>query len=241
MYLEKIIDKNIGPIDSLEIDCEFNDKGDPKPIILVGENGTGKSTFLSNIVDSFYECANFYFTNVMQKSENSNGTQYYKAISPIEIKIGKDYLISYLKFTDKSINPNKIEYICKSGNLAFNKFKEKIKNISNDINWHEEINFKKITITKENSDKIFSNNVICYFGPDRYEKPFWLGKKYYKLSDFEHPNIQQPFSGILYNDISINNMTIKNLNWLLDIIIDSRTEIKKMKIWDTQLLKTSPI
>ncbi|MDC7248479.1 MAG: AAA family ATPase [Sphaerochaetaceae bacterium] len=228
MYLEKIVDKNIGPIDSLEIDCEFNEKGNPKPIILVGENGTGKSTFLSNIVDAFYECAGTAYSNAREPVGNSGEQQYYKTISSTEIKIGEKYLLSYLKFKDSNAPSKNLEYIYKSGNLSVQEYHTITKSdTSKKLNWENNDNYKNFDINKNDSEKIFSNNVLCYFGPDRYEKPFWLGNKYYKLSDFEHPNIQQPFSGILYNDISINNMTIKNLNWILDIIIDSRTEIKK--------------
>lgn len=53
MYIEKLAYKNVGPLQDVRIDFSFNNNGAPKPIILVGENGTGKSTILSNIVDSF--------------------------------------------------------------------------------------------------------------------------------------------------------------------------------------------
>jgi ABC-type Mn2+/Zn2+ transport system ATPase subunit len=57
MYIQHIYDKNIGPLADVDIHMPFDKDGNPKPIILVGENGSGKSTFLSNIVDSFYELA----------------------------------------------------------------------------------------------------------------------------------------------------------------------------------------
>ena len=57
MYIKKLIYENVGPIEQVAITPSFTPEGNPKPIILVGENGTGKSTILSNIVDSFYEMA----------------------------------------------------------------------------------------------------------------------------------------------------------------------------------------
>ncbi|MDQ3749866.1 MAG: AAA family ATPase [Acidobacteriota bacterium] len=45
MYLKKIILENVGPIENFEITPEFSVEGNPKPIIIVGENGSGKSIF----------------------------------------------------------------------------------------------------------------------------------------------------------------------------------------------------
>ena len=57
MYLKNIVYKNVGVLSEIKINPSFMADNLPKPIIIVGENGSGKSTFLSNIVDSFYEIA----------------------------------------------------------------------------------------------------------------------------------------------------------------------------------------
>ena len=50
MYTKKVQIMNYGPIGHLDIDLPFD--GDaPKPVVLVGENGTGKSILLSHIVN----------------------------------------------------------------------------------------------------------------------------------------------------------------------------------------------
>lgn len=50
MYLKHMIYENIGPIDRIDIKPSFDEKNEPIPMIIVGENGTGKSILLSNIV-----------------------------------------------------------------------------------------------------------------------------------------------------------------------------------------------
>ena len=51
MYLNRIQLINNGPIQRLDVSLPFN--GDkPRPIVLVGENGTGKSILLSHIVNA---------------------------------------------------------------------------------------------------------------------------------------------------------------------------------------------
>lgn len=50
MYISKICNENIGPLEKIKILPELTEKGNPKPILFVGENGSGKSTLISNIV-----------------------------------------------------------------------------------------------------------------------------------------------------------------------------------------------
>ena len=55
MYAKRIQIDNYGPIDQLDITFPF--EGDiPKPVVLVGENGSGKSILLSHIVNGLTSC-----------------------------------------------------------------------------------------------------------------------------------------------------------------------------------------
>lgn len=78
MYLYKAIYDNVGPLDTVCFEFTFNEAGRPKPIIIVGENGSGKSTVLSNIVDAFYEMAGQQFTNARQRSDEGIGSQFFE-------------------------------------------------------------------------------------------------------------------------------------------------------------------
>ena len=50
MYIKSIHILNYGPISQLAIEMPFDDST-PKPVVLVGENGSGKSIILSHIVN----------------------------------------------------------------------------------------------------------------------------------------------------------------------------------------------
>ena len=218
MYLKKMVYKNVGPLKEVSINMPFNDDESPKPIILVGENGSGKSTLLSNIVDSFYEMAGTAFTNV-RVSDTGHSYQYYKIISPSQITFGNQYLYSYIQYTDS------VDYIFKCGKITFEEFKENCEQAPFLGSWGNENNIKVTSITKEQAEKIFSENIFAYFGPDRYEKPNWMGEKYFDISDYEHPYTAPHYNGTLINPISVNNVTATNLQWLLDLIVDSRADI----------------
>lgn len=221
MYIEKLFDENIGPIEKINITFPFKANGLPKPIIFVGENGSGKSTLLSNVVDSLYTIAAKQFDNAMQSSDRGTGHQYYKAISPTEIKTGKDFLYSYILFKHNPI----IQYVFKTGKLPYLDFKNKIPNNSSiSFSWKDSDNFKDAKVDKKDVEKIFETDAICYFGPDRYEKPMWMGEKYF--DNGLHPSVQVSWAGILKNPITIKNVTEANLQWLMDVIVDSRADIE---------------
>ena len=52
MYVEKLHYINVGPIKKLDINFMQNGETIPKPIVIVGKNGSGKSILLSHIVDA---------------------------------------------------------------------------------------------------------------------------------------------------------------------------------------------
>lgn len=221
MYIKKMVYKNVGPLGNINLDMPFNIDGSPKPVTIVGENGSGKTTFLSNIIDSFYEMAGEAFTDV-RFPDGNNTFQYYKVIGSDQIKIGEKYLYSFIQY-DNSIN-----YIFKAGNYSFQEFKDSFPDCPNSLNWNEKTNYKKIEVTKKQVEEIFDSNIFCYFGADRYEKPSWIGEKYYFDDSSLHPSVSAIFQGKIPNPISIKDVTEMNLQWLLDVIVDSRTDIQEI-------------
>ena len=223
MYIDTLFDENIGPIDKVHINFPFHSNGNPKPVIFVGENGSGKSTLLSNIVDALYTIAAKQFQNAMQSNDNGGGHQYYKTITPTEIKVGKKYLYSYIQFRNNPV----IQYVFKSGKLSVADFKKNLPNSGSlSFSWQEDGNYKEANSAKKDAERVFETDAICYFGPDRYEKPIWMGEKYFDFGDTIHPSVQARWNGVLRNPISVKNVTEANLQWLMDVIVDSRPDVE---------------
>lgn len=223
MYIKKIVEENVGPIEKAQLEFSFS-KENPKPVIIVGENGTGKTTLISNIVDSFYEMAGTAYTDA-RKQAKTEGYEFYKTITPLEIQVGKKYLYSYIQYEDEHGKPSSIDYVFKSGLLSIDDFKSKFDNISPQISWKDNDNFKIVTVDSSTVEKVLSENIICYFGPDRYEKPYWLGGKYYETMNYEHITVKNKFAGQMELPILVSGMTTMTLQWLLDVIVDSRGDI----------------
>lgn len=227
MQIKSICNRNIGPTERVNINFYQNSDNTPKPVVLVGENGSGKSTVLSNIVDAFYEMARVAYNNVCKR--DGENYQYYKAILPSEINIGHEFMTSYIEFCESDKENIICQYIFKSGKLTYDEFNHETGvELKNKQIWKDEGNIKDICISKQEVESIFEKNVFCYFGPDRYERPQWMGKKYY-VSEQDtniHVMIRGRYNGELDTPISIKNVTDETLKWLLDVIVDSRVDIK---------------
>lgn len=223
MYIQKAVYENVGPIKRASIDFSFNDDGLPKPTIIVGENGSGKSTVLSCIVDALYEMAGKQFKNALKRDDDLLVPQYYKVISPAEINTMATYMASLLLFSGKNNC-----YFLKCGKIDFDSFAKEFglkHDIVNLIKNTNDENPKTVTISREEARNEWSNSVFCYFGPDRFERPAWMGEKYYRIEEYLHPSVKHRMNAELDCPISASNVTASTLQWLLDIISDSRADI----------------
>lgn len=144
MYIRKIVSKNLGPIKKIQLLLPL-ENGVPKPVVLVGENGTGKSTLISNVVDSFYEIAGAAYPDARKHGE-TEGYEFYKIINPIEIHIGEKYLYSYIKYESLSGEIPSIDYVFKSGRISNEEFRQNCDDCSQQISWTDDENFKQTSV-----------------------------------------------------------------------------------------------
>ena len=225
MYLRKMRNVNTGPIDDIVISFPFSDNK-PLPLIIVGENGSGKSELLSFIVDSLYELAGNKYSDV-RMTGGGISYQYYKSISPVEIKIGKDYMYSYIEYAKPDEQNKPIGYLLTCGAIPVDEFKSQSGfSLAKQVHFENDKNFKRIYVDKKDVEDIFDQGSFCYFGPSRYGKPVWLGEKYYSSIHTEGYYIKDRFSDQLSRPILVDNPTSDTLSWLLDIIADSRCDVE---------------
>ena len=63
-------------------------------------------------------------------------------------------------------------------------FKEQIGDRTLNISWRKDENKKDISVNRETIINIWNKNVLCYMGPNRYEKPAWMGDNIGQMSYF---------------------------------------------------------
>lgn len=215
MYLSKIILENQGPIKEFKINLE----NQHQPLILVGGNGTGKTILLSYIADALYEFGKQAYTDLLGNVSTDN---YFRVVGAINRKIDADYSITYLEFKDSK----EYEYLESTGKFNVKEFKEKYADLDiklqiSDINE----NTKECTSNTEDFKNIFRKDAICYFMPNRFEKPHWINDNAKEITPIFNLNIR--ISNKLEKPIVIEETLEINKQWILGVYIDSLVDIER--------------
>ena len=95
MYIKRIQLTNYGPIARLDIVCPF-DSDKPKPLVLVGENGSGKSVLLSHIVNGMLVAQNVIYPETPEVEVG----KVYKLRSPSYIRSGCEFSFTRVEFEE---------------------------------------------------------------------------------------------------------------------------------------------
>ena len=217
MYTRRVQLANYGPIEKLDIKLPF--EGDtPKPVVLVGENGSGKSILLSHIVNGLLEAKSVAYPNT---PEVELGTVY-KLRSSFYIKPGSEYYFGRVDFedglfvTEMQSRRLKREYETVPIGLSEPDIQgawDKMEPEGND--------YFDSSFSPNNKDKIngiFAKRCILYFPPNRFEEPAWLNE--------ENLKAQAQYMDLKYMKGQTNRKVInysplhENQNWLFDVIYD---------------------
>lgn len=234
MYAKKIQIENYGPIDCLEIVFPFN--GDnPKPVLLVGQNGSGKSILLSHIVNGLMASQSIIYP---ENSEVKKG-KVFKFRSPFYIKSGREYSCAKIEFErdiffqELVLGHSKARFSQKPlfSINSMNKLWEDMPDTES--SWQGD-SFQK-PAQQDSLKGIFQNNCILYFPPDRYEDPAWLNRE--SLKRKPEYTILKHIKGYADRKIIQHSPLRENQNWLLNLTYDS--SVFEIKI-QNQLISTGP-
>lgn len=221
MYLKKIEIENIGPIDTkLEINLPFFKDGNekqtlPKPLIIVGKNGSGKSILLSYIIDNLLN-----FKRQCYEKLEIDKIQLYKFRSRTYINSNHNFgwcSSCYTHIDDELFSTEVLS------NLSIEDFKQACDYSSIplfDLN-NEEFTDNGLFLNFNNNPKkikeAIDNSVILYFPANRFENPAW----------FNDNSIVQPILQTKNKLINESNRRIiidcnleKIEAWILDTIFD---------------------
>jgi predicted ATP-binding protein involved in virulence len=212
MYLKSIEIENVGPIDQLKL--SFPKDGDkPKPLIIVGPTGSGKSILLSHLVNSLIVTRNEVFDDV----EIEKG-KVFKLRTPSYISSGKDFSYSAVEY-DNGIKISEWQLTRKKSD-----FEQQLEYTPSRMEWNE-ISADQNSLFSANFEanraqlESFCRNQCClYFPVNRFEDPAWL-------------NIDNMQSKANYVDLKhvIGHSNRKmictsplrtNRNWILDVLLD---------------------
>ena len=217
MYARRIQLTNYGPIDELDITFPF--EGDaPKPVVLVGENGSGKSILLSHIVNGLVAAKGVAFPKA---SEVETGSVY-KLRNNSYIKTGRRYYYGRVDFSD-GLYVREMRYINLKQETETNPAEllepdtqelwNKMKPGTND-SYDSNIRINNETVLKS----VFAKNCILYFPSNRFEEPAWLNERNL-IAKAEYMDMKQ-IQGETNRRVISYSPLHDNQNWLFEVIYD---------------------
>lgn len=213
MYLKEIVLENVGPISYLNKKTSFDADGNPKPLVIIGQNGAGKSIVVSNIVNALINAKQ----SIYDDNEVEDG-KVYKYRSPSYIKSGNSYSFSKVIFENNFYQTEwQIDREKKDFEEQF-KYTPAIKEwtqIPETVTSHLDSSFHNDNIPLK---QLFEKNCVLYFPPNRFEEPGWLN--YDNLINRADYRFIKRLTN-LSNRTVINYSPLKdNQNWLLDLLFD---------------------
>lgn len=229
MYIKKIVVKNIGPIDELAVEFPFNQNGSPKPVIFVGENGSGKTILQSQIIDALYEIGSSLFDDI--GVQQGLWRSYYKVSGGLNLKTGAEKGFSLLQFTN-DYNQS-IEYYDKIWDVQKSDFTKYINNfqLSPKGKSNNEKEITNVWSKKEVLQQEWIQGVHFYQPAYRYEEPFWKNDPFVDHVRFEDT---KRFANELGKELEIVTAIKENKTFLLDLVLDY--EVQKQLLdritWD---------
>ena len=176
MYVKRIQVVNYGPIRNLNISLPF-DAERPKPVLLVGENGSGKSILLSHVVNGMIAAKNAEYPESRELDE----AKVFKLRSNSYIRVGAQYYFARIDFEsgifvrEMRLRQPKSTYTEPPmgpdgpGSEAWGS------NFGRDELDHFETNIRPFPDpTASSVSEIISANCLLYFPSNRMEEPAWL-------------------------------------------------------------------
>ncbi|MDO8790124.1 MAG: AAA family ATPase [Sulfuritalea sp.] len=213
MYLKSLILENVGPIAQLSIEPSFDGEL-PKPIILVGANGSGKSIALSFIVNLLLHIQQQVFEN----AEVEKG-KVFKLRSPIYIGPAAKYYYGSVTFSDGigleewSLSASKSELVAS----GISPPRPSWNNIA-DNSTDGQFAIGDVT-DPQKLRPLYSQYAALYFPANRFEEPGWLNSD--SLSFAPKISYKLKLTEITQRQIVSSNIFRNLISWIYDLIIDS--------------------
>jgi predicted ATP-binding protein involved in virulence len=214
MYIKNVILENYGPYKNINLNFSFDGENNPKPMILIGKNGSGKTILLSHIVNALITGQQLVYNN----GEVEKGKVYkYRSPNYINSEANVNYSFSKVEFTESEVSVTEWQLRNTRKEIekteGFTQPKEEWQRIPQD-----EFSYFNSSFTKDSAGDLILKQCVLYFPSNRFEEPGWLN-----IDNLIKPVKYQELKNIQgYSNRSIVSISsLKDCQrWLLDVLLD---------------------
>ncbi len=229
MYLKEIFLQNTGPISECHVEFPFNGEN-PCPTVIVGPNGSGKTIFLSYIVDALTEFAKKAFRDIVPREGLS--TPFFRIVGATTVRSGQSFSLSLLHF---KVNNDNLYYCEKAGVLEAASYLPNVGNVISVFSpvwsWPTQENHKNVSVNKKTVETEMREGVHAFFSASRHEIPGWLNPK--SIEGGINISASRHFAHQLNKPIWIETCAEENIGWILDVFLDSSVDVELL--WKLQV------
>lgn len=218
MYLKHAVIENSGPLRRIDLDLSFSSDGAPKPVVLVGANGGGKTNMLSLITDALFEAAAAHFENVLPARGLSRS--WFRVVGGRTTTVGTSGGFTLFRFEHAG---ESLIYKEKAGTVDPAEARERVPaDLANSVSWPAEGSVKEFPVKEDTSRRIFEEGVYAYFPSSRSEIPYWLNRESLPETEFD---VFAAFTQRLRKPIFVERSLNQLKQWIISVILESRAHI----------------
>jgi hypothetical protein len=204
---------NSGATKKIILRPQFNNDGSPKPVVLVGTNGSGKTGLLSTVADGLIEIASLHYQNITEHvGMNRN---FFRILGSRTTSVGADFELSVLKFTENNIS---YCYRAKAGAVSSEAVAEEKRIFGSSAPWPPE-NQKVVVGPPQEVQRIFANGAYAFFPSTRFELPHWANVG--ALNRQPEGDFSPEFSNKLAKPIIVQSAIDEIKPWIMNIMLDT--------------------
>jgi AAA domain, putative AbiEii toxin, Type IV TA system len=227
MYLKQLHVENNGPLRRVHLELPFTATSMPKPIVLVGGNGSGKTNLLSTIGDALLVAAASHYTNVLAGAGPNR--PYFRVVGPRTISVGASGSFTVMQFEHDGTTYLFRE---KGSHVTPAEARDLLpESLRPAVNWSEKGNVKSFSIGSEQAGQVFQTGVYLYFPSNRAEAPHWLNVEAVATPEFD---LQPRITHRSYNPIYVEKALERFQQWILSVILEARCDFEIINPPDVQ-------
>jgi hypothetical protein len=218
MYLKTIYIQNNGPLTHIDIELPFNDRNNPIPIVLLGQNGSGKTNFLSIVADALIQAAAVHYQDVVPL-DSYGRTPFFRVVGATTITAGQNggcVLLHFDHDNQRLIFREKAGFLNSAETLA--KAPEVFRALDQ---WDDEGNSKTFSISDDVSKEVFEKGSYLYFPSSRSETPHWLNTDSIRRSEFD---LGGRYEKLLQKPIYVESGLQELKRWILALLVEVRVD-----------------
>lgn len=225
MYLKHLMIHNSGPTQELDLQPQFTDDGLPKPLILVGLNGAGKTNVLSTIADAILEFQVAAGFGDILPNNKAGQRLFYRLIGGPTTSLNRPFEVSVAMFKHAE---SVFSYRAQNG-TAPEAVVNKLKTIAAFDVWNAE-RAKDVVGDGDQLKKIFASDSYSFFPVNRNEDAWWQSLR---TEQSEDVRFAHRLDNELKKPLVLQTSFALLKPWIVDVILDQAVDV-------SQLFKLTP-